>query len=385
MHEVLMAGRHDRLAEVLALLVFTDTFGYAIVLPLMPLAAQRSGASALAIGALFATYSGCQLICAPILGRLSDRYGRRPVLLASLAGSAAGFALMLLGGYLPLLVSRVIDGVTAGNIAIVNAVVLDRFPRSDWGARFTVLSTATGLGILVGIAVSAGLARFGLKAAALVAIALCVVSAVFLLRFLPETATRAPVAQPWTAGMVGIQRAVPAGLIATVLQAAFLLTLPLYLNRLLGWHEVQSTLALAGLIGLAAAFQLVVVKRLMGRFDARSMAMFGFGLLLGGGLILVSSHAAAGVLAGASAAILGVALLSPAVPTLIGLRNRSLKEGALMGVNQSVASAGQMAGPILGYGALELFSTPAYGVVCVALAAGGIALTYPIRSGASDE
>jgi MFS transporter, DHA1 family, tetracycline resistance protein len=380
-----MARPRDRIAEVLALLVFTDTFGYAIVLPLMPLAAQRRGASALAVGALFATYSGCQLLFAPVLGRLSDRYGRRPVLLASLAGSAVGFALMLLGGYLPLLVSRVVDGVTAGNIAIVNAVVLDRFPRSDWGARFTVLSTATGLGILVGIAVSAGLARFGLSAAALVAMALCVASAAFLWRFLPETATKAPVAQPWTMRLVGIQRAIPAGLIATMLQAAFLLTLPLYLNRLLGWQEVQGTLALAALIGLAAAFQLAVVKRLMGRFDARSVAMLGFGLLLAGALVLVSAHVAAAVLAGAAAAMLGVSLLSPAVPTLISRRNGSLKEGAVMGVNQSVASAGQMAGPLLGYGAIQLFAAPGYGAICAVLAAGGIALTYPIRRGAVNE
>jgi DHA1 family tetracycline resistance protein-like MFS transporter len=380
-----MVAPRDRLAQVLALLVFTDTFGYAIVLPLLPLAAQRRGASAIAVGALFATYSGCQLICAPILGRLSDRFGRRPVLLVSLAGSAAGFAIMLLGGYVPLLISRVVDGVTAGNIAIVNAVVLDRFPRSDWGARYTALSTATGLGLLVGIAVSAGLARFGLGAAALTALGLCIASAAFVWRFLPETATKARVAQPWTLRLVGIEGAIPAALVATVLQAAFLLTLPLYLNRVLGWHEVESTVALAGLIGLAAAFQLVVVKRLLRRIDVRTVAILGFGLLLAGGIVFLLSHAAAGVLAGAAASILGVALLSPAVPTLISLRNSTLQQGAVMGVNQSVASAGQMAGPILGYGALQLLAVPGYGAICAALAVGGIALTYPIRRGASND
>jgi MFS family permease len=377
-----MAAPRDRLGYVLALLVFTDTFGYAIVLPLLPLAAQRRGAGALAVGALFATYSALQLFCAPILGRLSDRWGRRPVLLASLAGSAAGFALMLVGGYLPLLVSRVVDGATAGNIAIVNAIVLDRFPRTDWGARFTALSTATGLGLLVGIGVSAGLARFGLSAAALAAIGLSVASALVVWRFLPETATSTAAAQRWTINHFGIQRAIPAGLVATVLQAAFILTLPLYLNRVLGWHEVQTTLALAGLIALAAAFQLAVVRQLMSRLDARPVAMLGFALMLVGGLVLGSSHVAEGVLAGAAAAILGVALLSPTVPTLISLGNRSLNEGAVMGVNQSVASAGQMAGPILGYGALQMFAGAGYGAVCVALAAGGIALAYPIRRGA---
>jgi predicted MFS family arabinose efflux permease len=184
---------------------------------------------------------------------------------------------------------------------------------------------------------------------------------------------------------VTLQRAVPAGLIATVLQAAFLLTLPLYLNRILGWDQVKSTLALAALIAVAAVSQLTVVSPLMRRLDPRSVALSGFAFLLLGGLVLVSNHAAAGVVAGAVAAIIGVAFLSPAVPTLISHHNRSLQEGAVMGMNQSVASAGQMAGPLLGYGALQLFAAPGYGAICAVLAAGGIALTYPIRRGASDE
>jgi len=367
-----------RLSGLLGLLVFTDTFGYAIVLPLIPLAAQRRGAGPLAVGALFATYSGLQLVFAPWLGRLSDRFGRKPVLLGSLLGSAAGFAVMLGGGYASLLLSRVVDGATAGNISVANAVVLDRFPRADWGRRFTILASATGLGIVAGVAVSAALARFGLGAAAVAALVLCLFSAAVMWALLPETSPRRPPPAPWRLPKFGVQLAVPAGLAATTVQSAFLLTLPLYLYRVLGWRETQATIAIAALIAVAAAFQVLAVGRVMTRFGAQRAALAGFTLIAVAGIVLAGAGTAASVLAAATVASLGVALLSPAVPTLIGLHNQALKEGEVMGVNQSVASGGQMAGPLLGYGAL-LLAPAGYGAVCTILAAGGLALTYPIR------
>lgn len=368
-----------RLVALLGVVVFADTFGYAIVLPLMPLAASRRGAGPAAVGILFATYSGLQLISAPFLGRISDRYGRRPVLLASLIGSAAGFALMLVTGYWPLLVSRIVDGATAGNVSVANAIVLDRFPRPDWGARFTLLSSMTGLGIVAGVAVSAGLARFGLSAAALVAMGLCLATALALFFLLPETSPLARATGRWRFPVLDVQMAIPSGLAATALQSAFLLTLPLYLYRLLGWREVQGTTAIAVLIGVAAAFQLGVVGRVMRRIGARATALCGLALLVVGGLALTAAGGVAPVLGAATIAVLGVALLSPAVPTLISFQNQALMQGEVMGINQSVASAGQMTGPLLGYGAM-LIAPAAYGVVCTALAAGGLALTFPIRN-----
>lgn len=378
MHAILIVAGSRRISGLLGLLVFADTFGYAIVLPLMPLAAARRGSGPIAVGILFATYSGLQLISAPFLGRLSDRYGRRPVLMASLLGSAAGFALMLVAGYWPLLVSRIVDGATAGNVAIANAIVLDRFPRSDWGGRFTLLSSMTGLGIVGGVAVSAGLARFGLPAAALAALCLCLATALILFFLLPETSPRERATSQWRFPALDVQLAIPSGLAATALQSAFLLTLPLYLYRLLGWREIQGTTAIAVLISIAAAFQLAVVGRVMTRVGARATALGGFALMAAGGTALIAAGGVAVVLGAATIAVLGVALLSPAVPTLIGSQNQALREGEVMGINQSVASTGQMTGPLLGYGAL-LFAPAGYGVVCAALAAGGLALTYPIR------
>src|SRR5207244_2560238 len=138
----------------------------AIVVPLLPFAAQQFGAADVTIGALFASYSLCQLVAAPLLGTWSDRFGRRPLLLASLLGTAAGFALLIGARSVPtLLLSRLIDGGTAGNISIINSTVLDRNAPGEWESRFAYLSSATGAGILAGLVVSAVLASQGLGVA----------------------------------------------------------------------------------------------------------------------------------------------------------------------------------------------------------------------------
>src|SRR5256714_1786869 len=252
----------DRILIAIAALVFVDTFGYAIVLPLLPFAAEREGAPPIVIGAVFATYSLCQLFAAPVLGTLSDRVGRKPVLVLSQAGSAAGFLLLAASGSLfPMFLSRVVDGVTAGNISTAYAVVLDRFRPQEWAARFAVLGSATGAGIVFGLLTSSLLASGGLRAGALVAFALAALTAVGTYVLLPETRKvggareeRIPLRNAFaTGGRSSLRRTVAAALISMVMQAAFLVALPLYLMRTLGY----AALGIAG--GPAFGLLLVVL------------------------------------------------------------------------------------------------------------------------------
>jgi len=377
----------DHTTAVLCFLVLVDTFGYAVVLPLLPFAAESQGASIYAIGAMFASYSLFQLVAAPVLGALGDRFGRRPVLLFSQAGSAAGFALLLgPGGFGVLLLSRTVDGLTAGNISLVYAAVLDHFPREAWGRRFAYLSSATGGGILLGLIVSSLIARFGLAAAASLALVLTGMTLVVTWRLLPETRQRQPttsVRDAWRRAAASGQRAALGRiglsvLVSTVAQTAFLLALPIYLARLLGYDAEQATRFIAVLFVVAAAFQVTLVPRLIERFTARGAASIGFVFLGGGGLIVALATGFSLVIAGATALVCGVAILSPSLPALLGERNRSLDEGVLMGLNQSVVSAGQMIGPLLGYAALAL-STTAYGVVAIGLACAGFGALHTLR------
>ena len=108
------------------LVVFIDLLGFSLILPLLPYYAETFGASEFVTGLLVGSYAVAQLIGAPILGRLSDRYGRRPVLLASVFGTFAGFLLLGFANALwVLFVSRVIDGLTGGNLSIAQAYITD--------------------------------------------------------------------------------------------------------------------------------------------------------------------------------------------------------------------------------------------------------------------
>src|SRR2546430_17095169 len=114
---------------VLFLTVFIDLVGFGIVIPILPLYAEHFHASPVAIGWLTGIYSGMQIIFTPILGKLSDRFGRRPVLFVSIVGTAAGFAPMGLAHGLPLLfAARILAGITGGNIASSQAFNADLYP-----------------------------------------------------------------------------------------------------------------------------------------------------------------------------------------------------------------------------------------------------------------
>ena len=379
----------DRVFLVIAALVFADTFGYAIVLPLLPFAAEREGAPAFVIGAVFATYSLCQLVAAPLLGSLSDRIGRRPVLVLSQTGSAAGFLILAsTGTLLPMFISRVVDGLTAGNISTAYAVILDRFRREDWAARFAMLGSATGAGIVAGLLTSSLLASGGVRAGAWVAFALAALTALGTYLLLPETRVAQGRAKEQmrlrtalaSGGPYGLRRTVVAALVSMVLQAAFLVTLPLYLMRTLGYAEQQTTIFLTALVGGAAVFQLGILPRLMRALGERRAALLGFVAASAGGLVCAGASELAAVAFGAALTMGAVVILNPAFTSLIGGRHEAAGEGTLMGINQSTASLGQLIGPVVGYAALGLGSAAAFGAGLLVLGVIGVLVTLTIAT-----
>lgn len=372
----------DRTMAVLLSLVFVDTFSYALVLPLLPFVVKRYGLSVALIGIVFATYSLCQLICAPLLGHWSDYLGRRPLLIVSQFGSAVGFLMLALSTSLPMIVlSRVVDGITAGNIGIVNAVVLDRYPLEVWGSRFAQLGSAVGLGILLGLSGSALLAPRGLTTVAFVALGLAVVSTNLTLWLLPETRRghQMDVTRPWKTVWVPratrLRRIVAAGLLSTIVQSAFLLALPLYLSSVLGYDAQRSAIFIAVIIAAGAVGQLTIVPRAFRAFGEQRSAQWGFVLVLVGGTLAAGARDVVLVTIAGLVVTFGIVTLNPSFTALLGKCTDVLDEGALMGINQSMSSAGQLLGPPLGYLALGFGKAAGYGIVCACLAAVGGTVT----------
>src|SRR5690348_11210186 len=247
---------HERaILPPILMIVFVDTLGYAAVVPLIPLVLSGQGAPLLAVGTVFAAFSLCQLLTAPLLGRLSDRVGRRPVLAFSLAGSVAGFALLAISSAFPVvLLSRIIDGCSAGNVAMCYAAVLDSDSEDKRRRAIPALGAAAGAGIVAGLGLSAFLAGFGFRAVALAAMLLSLLCLALTLIAVPETRRRTSPGLKISAALRirEVQRAVVFVALCAALQAAFLLTLPVYFASALGL-SVQATTALIALIVLAAA------------------------------------------------------------------------------------------------------------------------------------
>jgi DHA1 family tetracycline resistance protein-like MFS transporter len=180
-------ARRGSLPTLLAV-VFVDLLGFSLILPLLPFYAETFGASPTAVGLLVASYALAQLIGAPILGGLSDRLGRRPVLILSILGTSLGFLIFgLAGSLLVLFVSRILDGLTGGNISVAQAYIADVSTPETRARNFGLIGAAYGVGFVVGPALGGFMSRWGYELPAFVAAGMAFVNALAVYFFLPES------------------------------------------------------------------------------------------------------------------------------------------------------------------------------------------------------
>ena len=140
-----------------------DIVGMSIIFPVAPYIVQRYSSDALMVTLLTVIYAGAQFFAAPALGKISDRVGRRPVLLVSVFGSAIGYFIFGIGGALwVLFLSRLIDGITGGNISTASAYIIDVSKPEERTKNFTLLGMAYGLGFILGPAVGGVLGQWNL-------------------------------------------------------------------------------------------------------------------------------------------------------------------------------------------------------------------------------
>jgi multidrug resistance protein len=182
-----MRTRFRRLAVLIAV-NFVDMIGFMIVLPLLPFYALKLQATPETIGRLIASFSIAQLLAAPLWGRVSDRYGRRPALLIGLSASAIAYVVFGFANTVWLLfLSRLVQGAGGGTTGVAQAYVADTVEPGDRARALGWLSAATSAGVMVGPAIGSFAARFGQAAPGLVAATLCVINVIFAWRWLPES------------------------------------------------------------------------------------------------------------------------------------------------------------------------------------------------------
>ncbi|HEY8205541.1 MAG TPA: MFS transporter, partial [Pyrinomonadaceae bacterium] len=350
---------------VIFITVFIDLVGFGIVIPVLPFYAEgtKFGATPREVGLLFASYSVMQLIFAPVLGRLSDKYGRRPVLLFSLLGTCVGFLILGFATTLWMLfLGRIIDGISGGNISTAQAYIADVTTKEDRAKGMGLIGAAFGLGFVFGPAIGGILSRWGINVPFLFAGGLALANAVLLYFTLPETITPDHPARVSAAAGRSWRR-----LISSLQNPRLALVLAIYFLSIVAFSIMTASFSLFLMFrfgydafhnGWVFAFVGIISAVIQGALIGKLVKRFGEPALVITGSLLFTASLFASPFIGPTIGVIGI-LLTGALsaignalnaPTLTSLASKSVDEkeqGAIMGVAQSVASLARAVGPTI--------------------------------------
>jgi MFS family permease len=361
------------------LVVLVDVLGMTLMIPLLPFYAEHFGASPLEVGSLQASFAVCQLVAGPILGRISDRVGRKQVLLVTQVGTFFGF--LLIGNATALwmlFVGRIIDGVTAGNLSIAQAYISDVTKPEERTKSFALIGISFGLGFLVGPAISGVLAtKYGLAAPAYAAAAASFLSILVTTFVLPKVTPKVDASAP-RRGFVTHFLAEPVPRRRFIQFFLFILSfatlvagLPLFLERQLNYDvaQVGYVYAFSGIVGLIV--QGGLIGRLVKHLGERRLSLVGFASMAVGYSMLGFATDLPRLLALMVIGGFGSAVTRPALTTLVTKAVGRNEQGAALGLTLSLSSIAQIVGPLVANSLIGVRALTAYGLTAGVVAALG--------------
>jgi DHA1 family tetracycline resistance protein-like MFS transporter len=352
-------GKHA--LAVIFITVFLDLLGIGLLVPVAPFVVRQFREDGLTVGLLALSFSLFQFLASPVLGVVSDRHGRRPVLLGSIFGTGVGYVLFGWAGALWILfLSRIIDGITGGNISTAQAYIADISPPEERAKNFGLIGAAFGLGFIVGPALGGILSKISLSAPAYAAASLSFATTVYAYFALPESlppdkrraralavAELNPLRQVkawyWRPALTPL---FTASLLTNLAMAGLQTNFAVYTADRFRLGPDANAAIFAAIGTVSALTQGVLMRRWSARFDAVR--------LLVGGLLLCAAGfagiAAAPVWWALYPACMAIAFgLGVSNPSLVGLLSRRVEasdQGVVLGVTQSLASISRAAGPV---------------------------------------
>lgn len=354
---------------IVALIAVVNALGYGIIIPILYSYSRRFGLSDFENGLLFSTFALFSFIATPVIGRMSDKYGRRPLLIFSLIGTAASF---FMAAWAPsavfLFLARALDGATAGNISVASAVIADTTEAKDRAKGFGLMGAAFGFGFVFGPAISAFAIGYSIQLPFIIAGTVSVIAVLVTALYLPETNKHIgqhehkklfDFPRLWHAlfdGQVG--RTLLISLLYATSFGLFIYALqPVALKVL---HLTPQLLAVIftifGFTGLIT--QGIIFSRLTKRIRLTSLFTFA---LFGVSMIFTSLFFANifSVFVGLCILLsLGNGIVNPLTQTILSRETDAKSQGSILGLQASYLSIGQIIGPILG-GTIALYSIPA--------------------------
>lgn len=345
------------------LIVLVDVLGLTIILPLLPFYAESMGATPRIVGLLVSAYAICQLIAGPPLGHLSDRVGRRPVLLVSQMGTFVGFLILAYATNLWLVfLARIIDGLTAGNLTVAQAYIADVTDAENRTRSFGLIGIAFGLGFLVGPGITALLSHFGNTLPIFAAAGLSLTSILCTYFLLPSVVSHPhPELEEGLSAWGRLKESFGDKQLSPLLWQFLAFTFAfstffsgfalfaerrfMYNGLPFGTKEVGYVFAFSGLIGVV--IQGGGMKSLVKSFGESRLVQAGFATMAVGFVLLSGVHGIPYLLVAIGLLTFGSAILRPSLTALITMRAPRHRQGHVIGIMQVLMSTAQIVAPVI--------------------------------------
>jgi DHA1 family tetracycline resistance protein-like MFS transporter len=348
---------------IIFLTIFVNLVGFGIIIPLLPFYAGTFGASPLVIGLLFAVFSLCQLVAAPALGDLSDKYGRRPILVFSLFGTVVSFVMLAMAHSVTMLfLARIVDGLSGGNISTARAYVADITEPKDRSRAYGLIGAAFGLGFIFGPALGGVLAVISYTAPIWAAAGITLVATAMAWVWLPETVHRAHagVGNPFRYLPELLRRATVGRMLVIdfvywLAFAIFQTTFALFAARRFGFGATTTGYFFSGFGILGAIIQGGMIRPIVRRLGDKPTFMLG--LVMGAfGLTAAALAHSVGLFTLALVPLaFGIGFGHPTVASLVSKVARQEEQGRVQGAASAVESLGRTIGPVWGNASLARF------------------------------
>ena len=360
--------------SVLMATAFVDMIGFAILFPLLPYYALRFNAEPWEIGWLIAAFSIVQLVVAPLWGRFSDRYGRRPAILLGLCTSAVAFVIFGFANSLTLLlVTRLVQGIGGGTTGVLQAYVADAFAPGDRSKAFGWLSAATAAGVMIGPVIGSLSFGLGPEYPGLIAAGLCLLNIVFAWRWLPESPRHEERSAEEEEPVPAVRRSVRAAMVEVLTKPrrevprliwiysvgmlgfmSMTAVMPLLLESRFGVSERTIGPFFAYIGFLSIVMRAIVLGKAVDRFgETRVMRAGAISLAIGLFAIPLPTFLI-GTAIVISLVPIGTALLFPNVSALVSFRTPKAELGQMLGVQQSFGGVARVIAPLWATAAFQL-------------------------------
>ncbi|MFL5604465.1 MAG: MFS transporter [Gemmatimonadaceae bacterium] len=397
-----MRGRVSRVASgklfVLIITNFVDMVGLLMIIPLMPFYAREMGGGALIVAILMGSFTAAQLLSAPLWGRFSDRYGRRPALLVGLSAACIAYIVFAYATSIwLLLLSRIVQGAGGGTVGVIQAYVADSVEPESRAKALGWLSAATNVGVAIGPALGSAALKLGSRGPGLAAASLCLINIFFAWKFLRESrdmteahdkkprASRTVIARVITHPAEAAPRLIWIYAIAMGAFSGLMAILALFLADRFGVGKDKIWIFYTYVGAISVITRAGILGRMVDRYGEAYLSRIGLALLATGLATLPLAHGYVALAITVALIPLGTAFTFPCVTSMLSRVISSRERGLYMGVQQTFGGLSRVIIPLWAGFSYDHFGQTVPLFTSAVLVLGTIALGYGIDDGRKAE